>query len=464
MRESHYRRRIPRDLTERQRQVLDYIARGKTNAEIAAALGITLDGAKAHVSTLLAKLEVASREEAATLWRSRGASARLQDLLARAAVPGLALKLGLGAAAAAAAVVAVGVLMPARSERGLVEPPDRPPPFHATYTVGATLYEGWYRDQETWRVEFVSEDADPPASGRDSALLSGGQLSMYHAAENTYAVLPASEGLGDDPSRWLRWDHYWWPLPDGGALPTREYLSQRCTAVGNEPVAGRHARRLACGDSPASFDVWVDVAEGWLLKWVRHQATTSESRQPTPGDTGRRDSFEVLAIQFGPKFPVDVFRFTPPPGSLRQEDANRDPARHSRLKLGEVAPGWSARQPDGTQVSTKDVGTPAIYVFVASWCDKACDVLGPFAASATRWKGKVHFVVVAMGEQTAAPALPLPAGPQDYTFLVASDSTAWKVASVPYWVAIDANGAVQELGLSGFFAGQEDRIASGLTR
>jgi Protein of unknown function (DUF4232)/Bacterial regulatory proteins, luxR family len=40
---------------------------GPTNDEIAARLGITLDGAKYHVSQILAKLSVASREEAAAL-------------------------------------------------------------------------------------------------------------------------------------------------------------------------------------------------------------------------------------------------------------------------------------------------------------------------------------------------------------------------------------------------------------
>src|SRR5690348_13543677 len=60
------------ELTERQAQVLDLIAAGRTNAEIADALGITLDGAKFHVREILGKLQADSREEAAELWRSRG--------------------------------------------------------------------------------------------------------------------------------------------------------------------------------------------------------------------------------------------------------------------------------------------------------------------------------------------------------------------------------------------------------
>ena len=54
-------------LTTREREVLDLIHVGLTNEEIAGRLGITLDGAKYHVSQILSKLGVATREEAAAL-------------------------------------------------------------------------------------------------------------------------------------------------------------------------------------------------------------------------------------------------------------------------------------------------------------------------------------------------------------------------------------------------------------
>jgi signal peptidase I len=59
------RRHDPDALTEREREVLALIRRGLTNEEIAQRLGITLDGAKYHVSQILSKLGVATREEAA---------------------------------------------------------------------------------------------------------------------------------------------------------------------------------------------------------------------------------------------------------------------------------------------------------------------------------------------------------------------------------------------------------------
>jgi DNA-binding CsgD family transcriptional regulator len=53
------------DLTSREREVLGLVRIGLTNEEIAQRLGISPDTAKLHVSQILAKLGVATREEAA---------------------------------------------------------------------------------------------------------------------------------------------------------------------------------------------------------------------------------------------------------------------------------------------------------------------------------------------------------------------------------------------------------------
>ena len=92
---------------ERQRRVLDLLARGATNPEIAAALGITLDGAKWHVSDILSQLGVDAREEAAEYWRARnGLGSRLRRF-ARGALPSSAVGRWL-AGGGSAAVIAVG--------------------------------------------------------------------------------------------------------------------------------------------------------------------------------------------------------------------------------------------------------------------------------------------------------------------------------------------------------------------
>jgi Tol biopolymer transport system component/DNA-binding CsgD family transcriptional regulator len=55
----------PERLTPRQREVLELLRRGDTNEEIARSLGISLDGAKWHVSEIIGRLGVSDRYEAA---------------------------------------------------------------------------------------------------------------------------------------------------------------------------------------------------------------------------------------------------------------------------------------------------------------------------------------------------------------------------------------------------------------
>ncbi len=58
---------LPEPLTEREREVLGLVARGRSNREIAAELDITERTARTHVSNILGKLDLASRTQAA-LW------------------------------------------------------------------------------------------------------------------------------------------------------------------------------------------------------------------------------------------------------------------------------------------------------------------------------------------------------------------------------------------------------------
>ena len=59
-------------LTEREREVLQLLAQGKTNKEIAAALVITERTVKFHVSAILGKLGVGNRTEAVTVAAQQG--------------------------------------------------------------------------------------------------------------------------------------------------------------------------------------------------------------------------------------------------------------------------------------------------------------------------------------------------------------------------------------------------------
>jgi len=59
-------------LTEREQQVLAWVAQGATDKEIAEALSISLNTVKTHMRNILAKLQVSSRREAAKVAKSKG--------------------------------------------------------------------------------------------------------------------------------------------------------------------------------------------------------------------------------------------------------------------------------------------------------------------------------------------------------------------------------------------------------
>lgn len=100
------------ELTPRQREVLSLIAAGKTNAEIAEALAISLDGAKYHVREILQKLGVDSREDAVRVWRERRSPSGRTGRWLHALFPGSGLRwMVTGAAGLAAAAVGVGALV-----------------------------------------------------------------------------------------------------------------------------------------------------------------------------------------------------------------------------------------------------------------------------------------------------------------------------------------------------------------
>jgi DNA-binding NarL/FixJ family response regulator len=60
------------ELTEREREILSYIADGQTNAEIAQKLVISLKTVRNHVSNVFSKLQVADRAQAAIRAREAG--------------------------------------------------------------------------------------------------------------------------------------------------------------------------------------------------------------------------------------------------------------------------------------------------------------------------------------------------------------------------------------------------------
>jgi DNA-binding NarL/FixJ family response regulator len=63
-------------LTYRETEVIALVCEGKSNKEIARALFITVDTAKAHLTSIMHKLGARNRTEAALAWKEMGGPAR----------------------------------------------------------------------------------------------------------------------------------------------------------------------------------------------------------------------------------------------------------------------------------------------------------------------------------------------------------------------------------------------------
>jgi len=168
----------PARWTERQRQVLDLLAKSRSNQEIADELGISLDGAKWHVREIISILGVESRYEAADYWREyHGLPARLRRFGAA-----LTTSTGLRWAAGVAAVTGVtaaGILLvvaatsgdgpvPAsQAETPSPAPGETPSPApDETPTPGATTDPLVPGARQPPPLPSVVSDPDALASGR----------------------------------------------------------------------------------------------------------------------------------------------------------------------------------------------------------------------------------------------------------------------------------------------------------
>ena len=135
------RERLAQDYawTPRQREVLQLIAAGKTNTEIAEMLGLSLAGAKWHVSEILSKLQAESREEAAEYWRRQNGIAPRFARVFRGVAGGMAPKWVAGSLAGVATVAAVGIVLLVVAWQGGEDAPVVPPSIAvASPTVPST--------------------------------------------------------------------------------------------------------------------------------------------------------------------------------------------------------------------------------------------------------------------------------------------------------------------------------------
>ncbi len=177
------------ELTSREREVLDLLGLALTNEQIAERLGISLDGAKYHVSQILSKLGVSRREEAVRTAGGRsGRLARFGVPLGVRIIGGVLLVLALGGAGVLAARVALD------GDAG----PDVGDHWHAPYSI----YIGDERQEELSSLDsFMTTPGDgiihieprTPDEERENASLSrffedaGGELT------DTSLRLPGSD-------------------------------------------------------------------------------------------------------------------------------------------------------------------------------------------------------------------------------------------------------------------------------
>ncbi|MGH2609128.1 MAG: response regulator transcription factor [Tepidiformaceae bacterium] len=202
-------------LSDRERDILALIAKGRTNVEIGDALGLRFDTVKWYVSEILSKLAVDSREQAAQAWR---AHRRPQAVLSRRlrVLIGLPLaKVGMGLAATAAAgglVVAAGAGFEGGDAPGAVQVSVTPQP---TFEVVVTPNPAFRPPTPSDPRQYEPGDANPIGPRVDIV------STTFDGTTYTLGMYKARLGLCQ----------YWW---DSNAGPPAESGMTMCLVV-DEP-------------------------------------------------------------------------------------------------------------------------------------------------------------------------------------------------------------------------------------
>jgi len=305
-RAGHHAARYRFDLSPRQREVLDLVARGRTNAEIAEALGITLDGAKWHVREILAKLQVQSREEAAAAWRSRNRpGARLARALLGLTWPATAIRATLATAIAAGAVAGGVVLYEslrtggegaqAAATAGAVAAPAATPTADTSLPACNSADLALSVRVEPWlmgnliTVELVN-------NGPACAAAPGLSVSILPAPAGASAVYFSGENLapGEQPPVQLVW-HAECAIA-GRTFELRASISGKDATVGNVPARGCVA---GAGDSlfPAAK---LDTVDGKPLPLLAACRTSQLALQAATQPAAAAMVVSVSVINSGP--------------------------------------------------------------------------------------------------------------------------------------------------------------------
>ena len=305
------------DLTDRQREVLRLIAAGKTNASIADKLGISLDGAKYHVSEVMAKLGVDSREAAAELWKAQESMRARFFRRPRVLVPGSVLLKLLGVAGAAVVAVAAASMVILAATRSGDDRKSISPVATASVTEQAAL-----SSTQTLVAGLIMPTAPQP----QPALVEAGagdswRLLVTEAAVRAFrpdeAILalgfdlspPRVDVLDPDGRIVARVETGYQPMarinPANGTLVVSDELGSSNGRLGSRVLVfalapPRFLSEIALPQQRANFTTpanWIAVSpNGHWLYWVEH------TRQPDPpscasgGDESVCDMMVVHAV------------------------------------------------------------------------------------------------------------------------------------------------------------------------
>jgi Response regulator containing a CheY-like receiver domain and an HTH DNA-binding domain len=231
----------PDILTPRQWEVLDLVRRGLSDQEIADALDLTLAGAKYHVSEILTKLGVSSREEAAA-WQP--AEAR-QSWWRRALALSLAAKV-IGVTIVVAALAGVGLLT-----WGALRSDD------SGNVTAAAVFDDLALPSPLTHPEFSREQALVEASQHAGGDIRAADVQVSTMDAISRAEVDSPAATPDSRTGWLvrirGFDSVLWPGFSGGPAPV------------NGDASGPTDSATTCVESYAYFPDGPETDPGWYL-------------------------------------------------------------------------------------------------------------------------------------------------------------------------------------------------------
>jgi len=263
----HYKTRPRNELNARQRQVMDLIAQGLTNAQIAEALDISLNGAKWHVSEILAACDFESRDEAARYWRhEHGLVRRFQRATRAIFAPVLLHPIVAGVATlAVGAIAAAGVYAFAHTGSSPAPSLSTAPPVVAT--VAAPLTGPVVQDPSISQIQMVDRTSGWAFEGAATATKSGNfALRTDDAARTWHATAhPWADDAGLASGTALDLQHAWVVTSTAAAVPTPGTYSETLS-VWRTSDGGQTWKSAMVPEGGPSEITFIDPKHGWMLQ------------------------------------------------------------------------------------------------------------------------------------------------------------------------------------------------------